>query len=198
MSRPGTGPRVWFRMSVVAGNLVQLALMGLSIVLLLAAKLRASRPEAAVVLMLLGFLGVYFSSHAIAHWGVGRLGGIQFVGYGIRGTSYPEAYPPAIRQLMGALPFFTALTDPSSLRQARPWARALMFGAGMTANLLAVTIFGALAVAFGLPGADLLLTITLIASAVATVNTSRTPRGDFAKARRALSQPSAAAGHQTG
>ena len=63
-----------------------------------------------VILMLLGWFVIYICCHALAHWAIGRVVGIRFRGYGVRGTDHPENYPPllrpsaawAIRRTMGA------------------------------------------------------------------------------------------------
>ncbi len=91
-------PGLWIRMSVAKGNLVQLAGLVIGASLLdLAAHLRATG-VVRVALMLIGFVIIYDCSHAIFHWAVGRLVGIRFRGYGVRGTDHPETYPPGIRQ----------------------------------------------------------------------------------------------------
>ena len=102
-------PPFWFRLSITAGNLAQLAGLVLgSAVLYTAAHLQAAG-SVRVVLMLGGWFAIYVCCHAIAHWLVGRLVGIEFQGYGLRGTDHPENYPPGLRQAMSALPTFTVI-----------------------------------------------------------------------------------------
>jgi hypothetical protein len=81
-------------------------------------------------LLLAGFLAISICCHALAHWLAGRLVGIRFRAYGVRGTDHPDTYPPRVRQLMSAMPFFTAMTQKPSMQRARPGARALTFAAG--------------------------------------------------------------------
>src|SRR5690348_5767961 len=117
-------PPLWARVSIPAGNAIQLAGLALGAALLVVnAHLHAPAP-ARVVLMLVAWFAIYVCCHAIAHYAVGRLVGIRFRGYGVRGTDHPEDYPPGLRQAMSALPTFTAMTEKQSLRQARPWGRA--------------------------------------------------------------------------
>lgn len=61
---------------------------------------------AATILMIVGLWTVYLNCHAIAHYAAGRLVGFRFRGYGVAGTDHPEVYPPGIRQLMQAAPFY--------------------------------------------------------------------------------------------
>ncbi len=138
MKQPETArrplPQLWFRMSIVTGNIVQL--MGLvigAILLYLAAHLSVAT-VARVILMLLGWFVIYICCHAIAHWAVGRLVGIRFRGYGVRGTDHPENYPPGLRQVMSVIPFFTAMTEKASMQKASAAAKAAMFSAGETST----------------------------------------------------------------
>ena len=178
-------PGFWARMSIGSGNLVQLVGLMLGTSLLYAAANLQDVDAIRVALMLAGFLVIYDCCHAIAHWAVGRVVGIRFRGYGLRGTDHPETYPPGIRHLMGAMPFFTAMTQKDSMREASPMSRALMF-AGETAT----TIFSLLAAFYawqsGIPGGNVLFWVTMVWNVAATVTTTVTPRGDYAKALRAL------------
>lgn len=129
-------------MPIVIGNLLQVGIVIASLALLsVAANVGTTNAVLAIVLMASSWLGIFVSTHAIAHWVVGRLGGIRFVGYGIRGTERPDAYPPGVRQFMSALPFFTVITDRASMRQAAPVARALMFAAGVTGTSVCTVLF---------------------------------------------------------
>jgi hypothetical protein len=58
--------------------------------------------------------------------GVGRLVAIRFLEYGMHGTTAPGWYPPGMRWVFRHLPFFSALTDPSSRRAAHPLAPMAM------------------------------------------------------------------------
>lgn len=145
-------PGLWVRMSVAKGNLLQLVGLVIGASLLdLAAHLQAAG-AVRVALMLFGFLIIYDCSHAIFHWAVGRLVGIRFRGYGVRGTDHPEAYPPGIRQLMSVMPFFTALTHKQSMTEASPTAKALMFAAGETGTTVVSLLAALYAWRGGIPG----------------------------------------------
>jgi hypothetical protein len=180
-------PRLWLRTSIIVGNILQLAITTLSLALLLvSAWVGGGQPALAVALMAAGWLGVFVSTHANAHWLVGRLVGIGFVGFGIRGTEKPDIYPVGIRQIMSAIPFFTAITDRPSLREATPRGRALMFAAGVTSTSISTILFAVVAQALAVPGSHDLLLVSVLAALVATVLTARDPRGDYAKAWQAV------------
>ena len=181
-------PPLWARMSVVTGNMVQLAGLVLGAALLYLAAHSAVASGVRIALMILGWFAIYVCCHASAHWAVGRLVGIRFRGYGLRGTDHPEDYPPLVRQLMSVLPFFTALTEKESMQHARPWAKALMFAAGETSTALWSTGVGWYAWQSGIPGGQWLFTIMVVFNVVSTVVTAIVPRGDYTKARRALRQ----------
>jgi hypothetical protein len=179
-------PPLWLRLTVPAGNAAQVAGLAVGVALLaLDAHLRA--PGAArVALMLIAWLAIYICCHASAHYAVGRLLGIRYRAYGLRGTDHPDAYPPGLRQLMSVLPCFTAMTERDSLRRARPWARALMFAAGETSTAVCSILAALYAALSGIPGGGVLLVVMVIFNALSAVATSITPRGDYAKAWRAL------------
>jgi hypothetical protein len=179
-------PKLWFRMSIVTGNIVQLLGLVIGAVLLyLAARLRVAT-VARVVLMLLGWFVIYVCCHAIAHWAVGRLVGIRFRGYGLRGTDHPENYPPGLRQLMSIMPFFTVLTEKTSMQKARPVAKALMFSAGETSTTICSLLAAGSAWLSGTPGGFTLFVITIFWDIGSTIVTAIVPRGDYAKAIRVL------------
>jgi hypothetical protein len=179
-------PGLWTRMSVSKGNLVQLAGLVLgALLMVIAANFRAAE-VVRVVLMLVGFLIIYDCCHAISHWAIGRLVGIRFRGYGVRGTDHPEAYPPGIRQLMSTMPFFTAMTQKESISTASPTAKALMFAAGETGTTVISLLAALYAWQSGIPGGGILFWVMVVWNVVATVATTVTPKGDYAKAIRAL------------
>src|ERR1700690_2661696 len=85
-------PPFWLHLSVAAGNLLQLAgLAAGSWVMTLAAHLTIATPVR-VALMILGWLLIYICCHSLGHWLVGRVVGIRFRGYGLRGTDHPEEF----------------------------------------------------------------------------------------------------------
>ncbi len=124
----------WFIFSGWMGNLIQVSglLVGLTLVR------RAARVRAPLGprLLLAGWLVTYFCNHAIAHWIVGRLGGIRFVGYGVHGTTSPNWYPPGVRSIFQHLPFLSARVEPASLHAAPPIARLAMYLAAPVFTLL--------------------------------------------------------------
>lgn len=179
-------PPFWFKLSIAAGNALQLAGLVLGGALLyLDAQIAGSR-VARVVLMLVGWLLIYITSHALGHYSIGRLVGIRFRGYGVRGTDHPENYPPVARQMMSALPTFTVMTEKSSMAAARPLAKALMFGAGESFTAIFSILAGYYAWRAGIPGGFAFFIVMVIFNLLSIVVTSIIPRGDYAKARNAL------------
>jgi hypothetical protein len=84
--------------------------------------------------MPIGFVAVYLNCHAIAQYLAGRVVGLQFRGYGVRGTDRPEVYPPGIRQLMQAAPFYVTLSTRDSRERAGQIAKAIYYAAGETST----------------------------------------------------------------
>lgn len=179
-------PPFWFRLSVVAGNALQIAGLLIGWALLFAAARLDASAGLRVLILLLGWLFIYIDCHALGHYVVGRLVGIRFRGYGVRGSDHPQDYPPGLRQMMSALPTFTVMTEKTSLSAASPLARALMFGAGETSTAVFSILAGWYAWRAGIPGGLALFVIMVIFNLISTVITSIVPRGDYAKARKAL------------
>jgi len=179
-------PPFWIRLSITAGNLVQVTglIIG-GLVMYLAAHLDVST-LLRVILMILGWLVIYICCHAISHWIVGRLVGIRFQGQGVRGTDHPEEYGPGMRQVMQITPMFTVMTERTSMHKARPIARALMFAAGETGSIIFPTIAAFYAWQSQTPGGLILFIVAVLGSVFAAVTTSVGPKGDYAKARKAL------------
>lgn len=157
----------WLMLSIRSGNLIQLGglLGGLGLV----RQAARTRPPWSTRMLLAGWLATYFCNHAIAHWAVGRLGGIRFVGYAVHGTTSPGWYPPGIRSIFLRIPFFSARTDRASLRAARPLSRMAMYLAGPIFTLLTslgIPLYGRAAQIAGartlLIGASLWLTPMII------------------------------------
>jgi hypothetical protein len=179
-------PPFWMRMSVAAGNFLQLTgLIAGSWVMWLAAHLNTST-LLRVILMILGWLIIYICCHSLGHWVVGRLAGIRFTGYGLRGTDHPEEFGTAMRNVMSRVPMFTAITEKASMEKASPVAKALMFGAGETSTSVCVILAGLYAWRSNSPGGLILLIASILMSVSALLSTSTMPKGDYAKARRAL------------
>ncbi len=183
---PVARPPFWFRLSIGQGNALQVTGLAAGAVLLWAAAHVAGPDLLRVLLMLLGWFAVYVCCHAIAHWAVGRVVGIEFQGYGVRGTDHPENYPPGLRQVMSALPTFTVLTRKGSLNRARPIAQALMFAAGESSTAVCSVLAGWYAWQNGVPGGVVLFWAMVAFNLFSTVVTAVVPRGDYAKALRAL------------
>lgn len=180
-------PPFWFRLSVRAGNALQLIGQVLGWALLYIGGRFVVSASVQVVLMLVGWLIIYITSHALGHYLVGHLMGIRFRGYGVRGSDHPQDYPPVLRQLMSALPTFTVMTEKSSMAAARPLAKALMFGAGESFTAIFSILAGYYAWREGIAGGFALFVFMVIFNLISTVVTGIVPRGDYAKARRALS-----------
>jgi len=81
--------RVFARLSIAVGNALQTAGI-LAACFALRASQSAHSTAIAVIAMLLAWVLLYFSSHAIAHWLVGRFVGIRFLFYTVGGTGNPE------------------------------------------------------------------------------------------------------------
>lgn len=177
-------PRLWAKFSVRTGTLLQLAGVAVGAALLVGA--HSTRGAAALGLVAVGYLAIYLCSHAISHVAVGRLVGIRFRAYGVRGTDHPENYPPVMRQVMSALPMWSALTETSSMASASGAAKAAMFSAGEAST----SVFSLAAAAFvahaGLPGGHAILAGTVLWTIASTITVAIVPKGDYAKALRAI------------
>lgn len=144
---------------------------------------RPARPAA----MIAGWSLVYLSSHACAHWAVGRLVGIRFDRYEVRlGTANPEQCPPGMRPVMRRLPFWCARTVPGSYRAAPSWAKAAMLAAGDTSNTACTVAAAMWMVRRQVPASRPFAAFVLGWSAIKTVATTRNERGDYGRARKAL------------
>jgi len=139
--------------------------------------------------MVAGWSAVYLSSHACAHWAVGRLAGIDFDGYEVRvGTANPEQYPRVMRTVMCWLALWCARTVPASRRAAGRWARALMSAAGDTSTTVCTLAIARWMVRRRVPGSRQFGALVVGWSAIKTVATTQNERGDYAKARKALAR----------
>lgn len=171
-------------MSIPAGNLLQVAGLAAGAALLwLAAGFESPRP--ALVSLLAGWLLIYFSCHAIAHWLVGRLLGIRFRCYTLGGTAKPDAFPAGLRWVFERLPFLGVQSEKASLQTASSARRAAMFSAGVTSSVVLPTLAALWAWQAHVRGGFALFVFTL-AWSVGTVITNLRPGGDYWKARRAL------------
>ena len=177
--------RVFGRISILAGNALQLA--GITVAFLaLAAARSASSKAAAIIAMIAAWILLYFFCHGIAHWAVGRLLGIRFSFYTLGGTGNPEGYPAGLRWVFEHLPFFGVQTEKTSMQKASPMAKAIMWSAGVTSSAVVPTLGVICAWRSAVPGSKLFLIFAVI-WAIATLASNWTSRtGDYSKARRAL------------
>lgn len=189
MNPPTTMKRyVFARPSIAVGNVVQAGGI-LAACFALQISRSAGSTAMAVTAMLLAWSLLYFCSHAIAHWLVGRAVGIRFQFYTVGGTGNPEGWPPGLRWIFEHLPFFGVQTEKLSVQNARPEAKALMWSAGVTSSAILPTLGAFVAWRSGVPwsGWFFLFAAFWALGTLASNWTSRT--GDYSKARRALSQP---------
>ncbi len=181
-------PPFWLRLTIVSGNLLQLSGIVAGVLLLYLTAHMEGSAVLRIVLMLLGWLAIYICTHASAHWLVGRLVGIRFKGYGIRGSDHPYDYPPipGLRRAMTYFPTFTSMTQKESMQAASPLAKAMMFAAGETSTTICSILVAWYAYTQGVPGGRFFLIAMVVYSVIVTVVTALTPRGDYAKALNAL------------
>jgi len=179
------GRKVFSRLSIVAGNSIQIAGLVAAYVALAAAR-SAHSTTVGVVAMVVGWVLLYFCCHAVAHWVVGRILGIRFAFYTVGGTGNPEGWPAGLRWVFEHLPFFGVQTEKASMQKARPIARAIMWSAGVTSSAVVPTLGALRAWRSGVPGSKLFLVFAVF-WAVGTLASNWTSRaGDYSKARRAL------------
>ena len=178
--------RIFARLSIPAGNALQVGGI-LTACLALKASRSAHSTAIAVAEMLVAWVLLYFCSHAIAHWLVGRALGIRFLFYTVGGTGNPEGWPPGVRWIFERLPFLGVQTEKLSMQRASLVARALMWSAGVSSSAIVPTVAAFWAWHSGIPwsGAFFLFALFWSLGTLASNWTSRT--GDYSKARRALS-----------
>ena len=185
-SSPLPQRKVFGRLSIVAGNVLQLAGIVAAFSALALARSQSQSAVVAAILMIAAWLLLYLFSHGIAHWAVGRLLGIRFAFYTIGGTGNPEGYPAGMRWVFEHLPFFGVQTDKASMQKASPMAKAIMWSAGVTSSAVVPTLSTVCAWRAGIPGGKLFL-IFAVFWAIGTVSSNwRSQTGDYAKSRRAL------------
>jgi hypothetical protein len=174
------------RLSIVAGNLLQIAGIVAAWAALALARSRSQPAIVAVFMMIAAWLLLYFFCHGIAHWAVGRLVGIRFAFYTVGGTGNPSGYPAGMRWVFEHLPFFGVQTDNVSMQKASPMAKAIMWSAGVTSSAVVPTLSTVCAWRAGIPGSKVFLTFAVF-WAIGTVSSNwRSQTGDYAKAKRAL------------
>jgi hypothetical protein len=177
--------KVFGRLSIGAGNLVQVGgLVGAYFAL--AAARSPKSTIAAVVAMVVGWMLLYFCCHAIAHWVVGRVLGIRFAFYTVGGTGNPEGWPAGVRWVFEHLPFFGVQTEKASMQKASPMAKAVMWSAGVTSSAVVPTLGALWAWRWGVPGSKVFLLFALGWAVGTLASNWRSRTGDYSKARRAL------------
>jgi len=178
---PATNRKVFARLSITAGNMLQGAGIFAAGFVLWTAHSAGG--------MLLAWVLLYFSVHGIAHWLVGRAAGIRFRFYTVGGTGNPQGWPPGLRWIFEHLPFFGVQTEKLSMENASPRAKAMMWCAGVTSSAVLPTLSAFVSWRSGVPrsGAFFLFAIGWAIATLASNWTSQT--GDYSKARRALGRP---------
>jgi hypothetical protein len=137
--------------------------------------------------MIAGYLLIYFSSHSLAHYAAGRLAGLRFRHYSIGGSAHASSYPPIMRVIFERLPFFAAHTNPVSMKTARPYAKALMFTAGIITTVVLCTAVAIFAYHANMPGGTGLLVFNIIWQISSLIAEMR-PSGDLGKAFHAIKE----------
>jgi hypothetical protein len=180
-----TKRRVFARLSVAVGNIFQIGGI-LAACFVLSAFRSAHSTLIAVIAMVLAWVLLYFSSHAIAHWLVGRLAGIRFLFYTVGGTGNPQGWPPGLRWIFERLPFFGVQTEKLSMQNVSPGARALMWSAGVTSSAIIPTLGAFWAWRSGVPWSGLFFLFALFWALGTLASNWTSSTGDYSKARRAL------------
>lgn len=184
-SNPLSSRRVFGRLSIAAGNALQIAgllLAGIALTVARSAPVRSIAFGA----MIAAWVLLYFFCHGIAHWAVGRLVGIRFAFYTIGGTGNPEGYPAGMRWVFQHLPFFGVQTEKASMQAASPRSKAIMWSAGVTSSAVVPTLGALCAWRAGVPGSKLFLGFAVIWAIGTLMSNWRSRTGDYAKARRVL------------
>jgi hypothetical protein len=172
------------RLSILAGNTIQIAGLAAAGLALALAQSIPSKPAA--IMMIAAWILLYFCCHGIAHWAVGRMLGIRFAFYTIGGTGNPAGYPPGLRWLFQHLPFFGVQTEKASMQMASPRAKGIMWSAGVTSSAVVPTVGAFCGLKANIHGSKL-FAIFAVAWAIGTLSSNwRSQSGDYAKAGRAL------------
>jgi len=178
--------RVFHRLSIVAGNAIQIAGIVAAIVCLWQARSVHLR-LVAFLLLIAAWTLLYFFCHGIAHWVVGRMVGIRFAFYTVGGPGNPGGYPTSLRWVFERLPFFGVQTEKASMQRARPIAKAIMWTAGVISSMLVPTLGAIYAWQVNVYGSRLFLIFAVFWAVGVLSSNWRSAGGDFAKARRVLS-----------
>jgi hypothetical protein len=182
-----TKRRIFTRLSIAVGNFLQTAGI-LTACFALKASRSAQSTAIAVITMILAWVLLYFCSHAIAHWLIGRAVGIRFLFYTVGGTANPQGWPLGLRWIFERLPFLGVQTDNFSMQKASPKAKALMWSAGVTSSAITPTLGAFWAWRAGIPWSRAFLLFTLLWALGTLASGWTSSTGDYAKARRVLGQ----------
>jgi hypothetical protein len=185
VSKSRSGRLIMGRLSVIAGNTLQIAGMAGGCVALWAARSSPS-PAAAAVEMILGWVLFYFFCHGIAHWAAGRMVGIRLAYYTVGGTGNPEGYPPGMRWVFEHLPFLGVQTQKASMQRASARGKAIMWSAGVTSSAMVPALSSFWAWRMRIPGSAAFLVFAVFWALGTVASNWRSRTGDYAKARRAL------------
>ena len=187
MNSPTSLPqrKIFNRLSIVAGNAIQIAGLAAACAVLALSRSAPSKP-AAIIAMLASWTLLYFFCHGIAHWAVGRILRVRFAFYTVGGTGNPEGYPAGMRWVFEHLPFFGVQTEKASMQRASPMAKAIMWSAGVTSSAVVPTLGAVCAWKTGVPGSKLFLIFAVFWAIGTLASNWRSRTGDYSKARRAL------------
>src|SRR6267143_2307862 len=177
--------KIFTRLSILAGNALQIAGLAAACVALPLARSAQSKTAASVT-MIASWTLLYFFCHGIAHWAVGRILGIRFAFYTVGGTGNPEGYPAGMRWVFEHLPFFGVQTEKASMQKASPIAKAIMWSAGVTSSAVVPTLGALWAWRSGVEGSKPFLVFAVFWAVGTLASNWRSPTGDYSKARRAL------------
>jgi hypothetical protein len=177
--------KIFTRLSIVAGNTIQIAGLAAACAALALARSATSKP-AAIIAMLAAWLLLYFFCHGIAHWAIGRILGIRFAFYTIGGTGNPEGYPAGMRWVFEHLPFFGVQTEKASMQKASPTSKAIMWSTGVTSSAVVPTLSAFCAWRASVPGSKPFLIFAVFWAIGTLASNWRSRTGDYSKARRAL------------
>lgn len=170
--------------SISSGNAIQITGIVLG-ALLLWISMQPGGTGMRVSTLIGGYLLIYFDSHSLMHYSIGKLTGIDFKHYSIGGSSHASSYPPAVRSIFERLPFFRVHTDPSSMKKAHRNAKALMFVAGITGTVTFCTFASFLVYRADVPGGSALLIFNVIWQ-MGSIIAEMQPSGDLGRAFRAI------------
>ena len=177
--------KIFTRLSILAGNTLQIAGLAAACAALALAQSAHSK-LAAIIAMFAAWSLFYLFCHGIAHWAVGRILGIRFAFYTVGGTEHPEGYPIGLRWVFEHLPFFGVQTEKASMQNASPMAKAIMWSAGVTSSAVVPTLSTFYAWKAGIPGSKPFLVFAVFWAIGTLASNWRSPTGDYSKARRAL------------